>query len=123
MEQEAVESSCVRVREATRDVAILKAKLRAIEGWRDHEILTLRTAGKDAVDSLKVCHAVGVLRYRCISVAISYHAQKTSEPLVMRLSSTMTTRKHGADCSSRLEVLIQPPCRGASMCLSVARTT
>ncbi|CAM9262946.1 unnamed protein product, partial [Ectocarpus fasciculatus] len=53
VEREAVESSCVRVREATRDVAILNAKLAAIEGWRDHEILTLRTAGREAVDSLK----------------------------------------------------------------------
>ncbi|CAM9386389.1 unnamed protein product, partial [Ectocarpus sp. 8 AP-2014] len=53
VEQEAVESSCVRVCEAARDVAILKAKLGAIEDWRDHEILTLRTAGKEAVDSLK----------------------------------------------------------------------
>lgn len=71
MEQETVESSCVRVREATRDVAILKAKLAAIEGWRDHEILTLRTAGREAVDSLKVCRAVGVLRYLCTAVAIT----------------------------------------------------
>ncbi|CAM9647190.1 unnamed protein product, partial [Ectocarpus sp. 12 AP-2014] len=53
VEQEAVESSYVRVREAARDVTILKAKLGAIEGWRDHEILTLRTTGKEAVDSLK----------------------------------------------------------------------
>ncbi|CAN0449105.1 unnamed protein product, partial [Pylaiella littoralis] len=52
-EQEAVEASRVEVREAIRDAAILRAKLGAIEGWRDHEILVLRTAGRDAVDSLK----------------------------------------------------------------------
>lgn len=53
-EQEAVEASRVEVREAVRDAAILRAKLGAIEGWRDHEILVLRTAGRDAVDSVKV---------------------------------------------------------------------
>ncbi|CAN0120353.1 unnamed protein product [Scytosiphon promiscuus] len=50
---EAVEVSRLEAREAARDAAILKAKLRAIEGWRDHEIQTLRDAGRDAVDSLK----------------------------------------------------------------------
>lgn len=49
-----VEASRVKAREAARDAAVLKAKLRAIEGWRDHEIQTLRDAGRDAVDSLKV---------------------------------------------------------------------
>lgn len=44
----------MEVREAVRDAAILQTKLEAIEGWRDHEILTLRTAGRDAVSSLKV---------------------------------------------------------------------
>lgn len=49
-----MEASRVEVREAVRDAAILRAKLEAIEGWRDHEILALRTAGRDAVCSLKV---------------------------------------------------------------------
>lgn len=49
-----MEASRVEVREAVRDAAILRAKLEAIEGWRDHEILALRTAGRDAVSSLKV---------------------------------------------------------------------
>lgn len=52
--EDAVEASRVEVREAVRDAAILRAKLEAIEGWRDHEILALRTAGRDAVNSLKV---------------------------------------------------------------------
>lgn len=51
--QEAVEASRAEVREAVRDAAILRAKLEAIEGWRDCEILALRTAGRDAVNSLK----------------------------------------------------------------------
>lgn len=53
-EHEKVEVSRVEVCEAVREVAILKAKLGAIEGWRDHEIFALRTAGRDAVDNLKV---------------------------------------------------------------------
>jgi len=52
--QEAVEASRAEVREAVRDAAILRTKLEAIEGWRDREILVLRTAGRDAVNSLKV---------------------------------------------------------------------
>lgn len=54
MEKKAVEDSRVEVREATRDAFILKARLEAIEGWREHEIQVLRTAGRDAVENLKV---------------------------------------------------------------------
>ena len=52
--QEAVENLRRQVREAMRDANILRARLEAIEGWRDHEILALRTASQDAVVSLKV---------------------------------------------------------------------
>ncbi|CAN0152673.1 unnamed protein product, partial [Laminaria digitata] len=51
--QEVAEESRVEVRGAVRKAAILKAKLQAIEGWRDHEILALRAAGRDGADNLK----------------------------------------------------------------------
>lgn len=51
---EAVKASRVEARESARDAAVLRAKLVAIEGWRDHEIQTLRNAGRDAAGSLKV---------------------------------------------------------------------
>lgn len=59
-EEEKVEAAQVQVREAVREAVILRAKLQAIEGWRDHEIVVLRAAGRDAVDSLKVDLPCGV---------------------------------------------------------------
>lgn len=53
-EQELVEAARAEVREANREAFILKAKLEAIEEWRDHETLVLRYAGRDAVENLKV---------------------------------------------------------------------
>lgn len=52
--QEVVEGARVEVRGAVREAAILKEKLQAVEGWRNHEILALRAAGRDAADNLKV---------------------------------------------------------------------
>lgn len=49
-----METSRVEIREAARETAIVKEKLKAIEGWRYHETHVLRAAGRDAVDSLKV---------------------------------------------------------------------
>lgn len=74
-----MEASRVEVREAVRDAAVLRAKLGAIEGWRDHEILVLRTAGRDAVDSVKV---------KCASnrsVALWVYRQRVS--FLIKLSS------------------------------------
>lgn len=53
-EKEAVEESHKQVQEAVRDAAVLRAKLKAIEGWRENEIHALRAAGGDAVNSIKV---------------------------------------------------------------------
>lgn len=54
VEREAVEESHKQVHDAVRDATILRTRLEAIEGWRHHEILALRTASRDTVDSLKV---------------------------------------------------------------------
>lgn len=55
-----METAQVKVREAVREAVILRAKLQAMEGWRDHEIVVLRAAGRDAVDSLKVGPPCGI---------------------------------------------------------------
>lgn len=53
-EREAVEELREQVHDAVRDATILRARLEAIEGWRHHEILALRTASRDTVEGLKV---------------------------------------------------------------------
>lgn len=91
--QEAVEESRVEVRGAVREAAILKAKLQAIEGWRNHEILALRAAGRDAADNLKVFVKVGhggVLTgdVRCRSLAPNHsgnHLDQAKRPRYCRI--------------------------------------
>lgn len=71
-EEEKVEAAQVKVREAVREVVILRAKLQAIEGWRDHEIIVLRSAGRDSVDSLKVSLPCGSWTHYKMLILCSY---------------------------------------------------
>ncbi|CAM9414363.1 unnamed protein product [Discosporangium mesarthrocarpum] len=51
--QDSVEAAAMEVREARRAAGILRARLDALEGWRDSELASLRKAGQDAVHVLK----------------------------------------------------------------------
>lgn len=84
-QEEAVDTCHTRVREAIRESIILRAKLEAIEGVRAHEILALRTAGRDAVDSLKVGvveAASHVCRYQhvlCVGVVVLLRCKRVTD--------------------------------------------
>lgn len=69
-----MEAAQVKVREAVREVVILRAKLQAMEGWRDHEIIVVRAAGRDAVDSVKVGLPCGIWTHDDMLVLWSYYA-------------------------------------------------
>ena len=84
--QEVAEESRAEVRGAVREAIILKAKLQAIEGWRNHEILALRAAGRDAADNLKVYGNSG----REDSLMLLVDAHRTSNPSVSIVTTLIT---------------------------------
>lgn len=85
--QEIVEESRAEVRGAVREAIILKAKLQAIEGWRNHEIIALRAAGRDAADNLKVYGTLGLVE----SLVLLVGAHLTSNPIVLVVTTLMTS--------------------------------